>query len=125
MPGFFISYRRDDSAGHAGRLHDRLVENFGRENIFIDVETIGIGVDFLEAIRDAIQATDGLIAVIGREWLSATDPSGGGPNRLPLSELDEGSRHRGSRSPGSDPGAVYLPRQSRRRDLRPTTRRGV
>ncbi len=77
MPGFFISYRRDDSAGHAGRLHDRLIENFGRENIFIDVDTIGIGVDFSEAIRDAIRATDGLIAIIGREWLSATDSSGG------------------------------------------------
>ena len=77
MPGFFISYRRDDSAGHAGRLHDRLIEHFGRENIFIDVDTIGLGVDFLEAIRDAIRDTNGLIAVIGREWVGATNDSGG------------------------------------------------
>lgn len=76
MPTFFISYRRDDSAGHAGRLHDRLVEHFGRENIFIDVDTIGPGADFSKAIRDAVEATDGLIAVIGREWLSATDANG-------------------------------------------------
>lgn len=76
MPAFFISYRRDDSAGHAGRLHDRLAEHFGRENIFIDVDTIGPGVDFSKAIHDAIQATDALIAVIGREWLGTTDASG-------------------------------------------------
>jgi len=76
MPAFFISYRRDDSAGHAGRLHDRLAEHFGRDNIFIDVDTIGPGVDFSKSIHGAIQATDALIAVIGREWLGATDASG-------------------------------------------------
>ena len=77
MPRFFISYRRDDSAGHAGRLHDRLIERFGLENIFMDVDAIGLGVDFLEAVREAILASDGLIAVIGREWLAATNASGG------------------------------------------------
>ena len=71
MPGFFISYRRDDSAGHAGRLHDRLIEHFGRENIFIDVDTIGLGVDFLEAMRDAIRDTNGMSAGIGRAWVGA------------------------------------------------------
>ena len=40
MPRIFISYRRDDSAGHAGRLFDRLADYFGREQVFIDIDTI-------------------------------------------------------------------------------------
>ena len=35
MPGLFISYRREDSAGYAGRLFDMLIAEFGKENIFI------------------------------------------------------------------------------------------
>ena len=65
MPKIFISYRRDDSAGHTGRLHDRLIERFGLANIFMDVDTIGTGVDFVEAVRQAVIECDVVIAVIG------------------------------------------------------------
>jgi hypothetical protein len=47
----FISYRRDDSAGHAGRLADDLVECFGRRNVFEDVDSIRPGDDFVDAMR--------------------------------------------------------------------------
>ena len=80
MPKIFISYRRDDSGGHAGRLYDRLVQHFGPENVFIDVDTIGPGVDFVEAVNHAVTACDRLIAVIGREWLAA--PGARGNRRL-------------------------------------------
>ena len=80
MPKIFISYRRDDSGGHAGRLYDRLLQHFGHENIFIDVNTIGPGVDFVEAVNHAVTACDRLIAVIGREWLTA--PGARGSRRL-------------------------------------------
>ena len=80
MPKIFISYRRDDSGGHAGRLYDRLVQHFGPENVFIDVDTIGPGVDFVEAVNHAVTACDRLIAVIGREWLTA--PGARGSRRL-------------------------------------------
>ena len=80
MPKIFISYRRDDSGGHAGRLYDRLVQHFGPENVFIDVDTIGPGVDFVEAVNHAVAACDRLIAVIGREWLAA--PGARGNRRL-------------------------------------------
>ena len=54
MPRIFISYRRDDSAGHAGRLFDRLVDHFGRDQVFIDIDTIKPGLDFVEVVQQAI-----------------------------------------------------------------------
>jgi len=73
MPRIFISYRREDSAGHTGRLNDRLTTRFGRESIFMDVDTIPPGVDFVEVIQQAVSSCDVLIAVIGRQWLSRDD----------------------------------------------------
>ena len=70
--GIFVSYRRDDSSGHAGRLADRLVEHFGRNRIFVDVDTIEPGEDFVAVIENAVGSCDILIAVIGRNWLSAS-----------------------------------------------------
>ena len=43
----FINYRRDDSIGMAGRLHDRLAQSFGRDKLFMDVDHIPAGVDFV------------------------------------------------------------------------------
>src|SRR5688572_32701738 len=73
--GIFVSYRREDSAGHAGRLFDRLVEHFGRGRIFMDIDTIEPGEDFVTVIENAVSSCDVLIAVIGRSWLS---PNGSG-----------------------------------------------
>jgi len=70
--GIFISYRRDDSSGHAGRLHDRLVEHFGRDRIFMDIDTIEPGEDFVTVIENAVGSCEILIAVIGQSWLSAS-----------------------------------------------------
>src|SRR5688572_31262890 len=77
--GIFVSYRREDSAGHAGRLFDRLVEQFGRERIFMDIDTIEPGEDFVTVIENAVSSCDILIAVIGRNWLTA---GGTGTGRL-------------------------------------------
>lgn len=54
MDGIFISYRRDDSAGYAGRLYDRLAAHFGATRVFMDVEGIEPGIDFVNAIEDAV-----------------------------------------------------------------------
>jgi hypothetical protein len=54
----FISYRRDDSSGSAGRLFDRLKLRFGEENIFFDVESISGGSDFIKAIRENVGGCD-------------------------------------------------------------------
>ncbi len=76
MPVIFISYRREDSAGHAGRLFDRLREKFGRDNVFLDVVGIDAGVDFVETLDKAVGSCDVLLAVIGREWLTCCDKQG-------------------------------------------------
>lgn len=76
MAGIFISYRRDDSAGHAGRLFDRLKEQFGSERVFMDVEGIAPGADFVQAIDRAVNASQVVLAVIGPEWLSCKDEHG-------------------------------------------------
>jgi hypothetical protein len=72
----FISYRRDDSAGHAGRLYDRLAARFGAERVFQDVDAIEAGADFVETIRARIAASDVVLVLIGPRWLTATEGEG-------------------------------------------------
>ena len=76
MPGVFISYRREDSAGHTGRLFDRLRARLGHDRVFMDITGIEAGVDFVDTIERAIGSCDVLLAVIGPEWLSCTDVRG-------------------------------------------------
>ena len=64
----FISYRRDDSSASAGRLHDRLLGQLPKNQIFIDVN-LEPGVDFVDAIEKGVGSCDVLIAVIGKRWL--------------------------------------------------------
>ena len=72
----FISYRRDDSAGYAGRIYDRLATHFGKDAIFMDVDTIAAGLDFVEVLENAVQSCDVLVALIGRQWLNIKDAAG-------------------------------------------------
>ena len=72
----FISYRRDTSAMSAGRLYDRLSSHFASNQIFMDVDTIEPGVDFVRTIEEAVAACDVLIAVIGGRWLISPDEKG-------------------------------------------------
>lgn len=76
MDGIFISYRRDDSAGYAGRLYDRLAAHFGAGRVFMDVEGIELGTDFVTAIENAVGSCRVLIVVIGDEWLDTKDAAG-------------------------------------------------
>ena len=72
----FICYRREDTAAYAGRLGDALVERFGRNSVFMDVDTIEAGVDFNDEIDRAIGHCDALIALIGPRWLEAASARG-------------------------------------------------
>src|SRR5581483_5670635 len=76
MPGIFISYRREDSSAYAGRLYDHLVNHFGKDNVFMDIDSIEPGMDFLEVVQNTVSSCDVLIAVIGTKWLVATDADG-------------------------------------------------
>jgi hypothetical protein len=72
----FISYRRQDSEGEAGRLFDDLVTHFGEGSVFMDVETIEVGRDFRKAIDDSVAGCGVLLAIIGPAWLRAQKESG-------------------------------------------------
>ena len=72
----FLSYRRDDSADVVGRIYDRLVQRFGDGQVFKDVDSIGLGVDFRQHLREAVGACAVQLVVIGPAWLNATDAAG-------------------------------------------------
>jgi hypothetical protein len=76
MSGVFISYRREDSSGYAGRLFDILSVHFGKENIYMDLDTIRGGDNFVTVIEDKIGQCDALLAVIGERWLTITGENG-------------------------------------------------
>jgi hypothetical protein len=69
----FISYRREDSSGHAGRIRDQLVREFGRDLLFMDVDNIPLGKNFIRILREAVASCDVLLPIIGPNWLSARD----------------------------------------------------
>lgn len=73
----FISYRRDDTEGEAGRLFDDLVRSFGEQSVFMDVSGINPGADFRKAIDDNVASCGVLLAMIGPAWSSITSPNGG------------------------------------------------
>ena len=72
----FISYRRDDSEGEAGRLYDDLTRVFRPDAVFMDVSDIHPGKDFRQAIDDNVAQCAVLLAMIGPEWTTVKDASG-------------------------------------------------
>jgi hypothetical protein len=64
-----ISYRREDSLPIAGRLYDRLEAKFGKRNVFMDFDSIRPGLDFRQQIKETIERSDVVVAVIGPHWL--------------------------------------------------------
>lgn len=76
MGGIFISYRRDDAEGHAGRLYDALVQRFGKQAVFLDVDGIQPGADFWDVIERTVRSCDIVLPLIGSRWLDAKDAAG-------------------------------------------------
>lgn len=76
MRAIFISYRREDAEGQAGRLYDDLVSKFGENSVFMDVVGIDAGRDFRKAIDENVASCGVLLAIIGRNWLNAKYPDG-------------------------------------------------
>lgn len=69
MIGVFVSYRREDAAGHAGRLFDALCDRFGEAAIFMDVD-LEPGVEFWKRIHEVIAGCSVILVVIGEQWAS-------------------------------------------------------
>jgi hypothetical protein len=72
----FISYRRQDSPGFAGRIADHLDRYFGEASVFRDVEAIEYGTDFVIAIDRAVTSCALLVVVIGNAWMTVKDAQG-------------------------------------------------
>jgi hypothetical protein len=79
-PRIFISYRREDSAGDAGRLADHLHTRFGAAQVFLDIDTIDPGTDFVQALHAALEQTAVVLVIIGPRW--AALPGANGRRRL-------------------------------------------
>ncbi|WP_349607241.1 TIR domain-containing protein [Cupriavidus sp. DF5525] len=76
MRAIFISYRRDDAEGQAGRLFDDLTEHFGDDAVFMDVAGIEPGRDFRSVIDQHVASCGVLLSIIGKSWLTTCDESG-------------------------------------------------
>lgn len=67
---FFLSYRRAENPALIGRIYDRMVREFGAEAVFLDVDSIPLGVDFAEHLREQVRKCSLLVAVVGKEWIA-------------------------------------------------------
>src|SRR5271166_5221196 len=83
--GVFFCYRREGSAFAARAIYDRVAQRVERENVFLDVDNIDLGVDWYNVLTDRVGACDALVAVIGRNWLSTADKD----NRRRLDDPDD------------------------------------
>ena len=77
MTNVFISYRRSDStSGYASWIYDRLAQQYGAPHVFMDMDSLSLGVDFVEQLQEALSKTDVALVLIGPGWLDARDESG-------------------------------------------------
>ena len=76
MTKIFISYRRDDSSYIAGMINDRLGKHFGPNSVFLDIDSIPLGLDFRKHISDSVGQCNVLLALIGDSWINATNDQG-------------------------------------------------
>lgn len=72
----FISYRRSDTAGAAGRIYDRLVQRFGKSAVFKDVDSIPLGVNFKKHLDSVVQQCSVVLVIIGDRWLERDAAAG-------------------------------------------------
>jgi TIR domain len=74
--GIFISYRREQNAAHAGRLYDRLSDAFGEQATFMDVDSIGLGLDFARVLDEAVSSCSVMLVLIGPGWAQLAEHGG-------------------------------------------------
>ena len=79
MAKIIISYRRADSETITGRIRDRLAVHYGEDSVFMDIDSIPLGVDYRKQISDALAQNEILVVVIGPKWRG---PLKGGQFRL-------------------------------------------
>jgi hypothetical protein len=72
----FLCYRREDTQDAAGRLHDRLTDAYGANSVFMDIDSVPLGADFVDHVSEQVASCRAAIVMIGRNWLEATDKRG-------------------------------------------------
>ena len=72
----FLSYRRGDTQWAARGIYDRLVDRYGRKNVFRDLDAIPPGARFRDYVERKISESDILILLIGKAWASYADETG-------------------------------------------------
>jgi hypothetical protein len=78
--GIFLSYRREDATPYARLLQSELTERFPDARVFMDLDSIEPGLDFVEVIERAVGSCAVLVVLIGRQWATLADE--GGQRRL-------------------------------------------
>lgn len=72
----FINYRRGDDPGFAQALLGRLEQSFSSDQLFMDVDNIAPGLDFVHVLNERVAESDVLLAIIGKGWIRVRDPEG-------------------------------------------------
>lgn len=75
MLNLFVSYRRDDAEGFAGWMAGllRSAENGSEPNaVYLDVDDIAPGVNFVHDMVDAVRGSDIVLVMIGPRWYRST-----------------------------------------------------
>ena len=89
-----LNYRRGDTAGNAGHLYATLAKHFGSDNVFMDIDKIEPGLNFVEVIKQWVGRCDVFIAMIGAQWLTSAYDSGerrlDDPNDFVRMEIEAG-----------------------------------
>jgi TIR domain len=115
MPGVFLSYRRSDAGGWAGRVKDHLVLRFGPDRVWQDVDDLGVGTDYLPQILANISTADAVLIVIGPHWLDEGEAGGKARLRDPKDVLRLEIQHALKKPSGVIPtlvGGAQMPKAS-------------
>ena len=76
METAFISYRRQDSAGYSRALYNELAQHFDAAQIFMDVDDIPLGTDFVQILKRNLQDCKVMLVIIGPQWLDIRGSNG-------------------------------------------------
>ncbi|HLJ69634.1 MAG TPA: tetratricopeptide repeat protein [Chloroflexota bacterium] len=89
LPTIFISYRRDDAGEAADRIFDSLVALLGRANVFMDIGSIGSGLDVDSTLEEHLSRCDAVLVLIGPSWLTALEQVSPHTGMRPLDSPDD------------------------------------
>ena len=126
MTSIFISYRRSDSQDRTRRLYDRLTAEFGRDGVFIDIDSIPIGSDFPTVLNNVLGQCRIVLVVIGPDWATVKEANGAkrlyNPQDFVRLEVEAALRHEVPVVPVLVGGSVMPDRQKLPETLRPLCR---